>query len=152
MTSPAPEPEASGVADLIFDAWNSHDAHALGSAFPVDGEFTDVLGHHAVGPEAIEQLHAMPFARLFAKAELTLRGVRVRHLAPELAAVHADWAMEGHTTPQGDPLPAREGSMHIVTTLRDGRWLPLDVHNADYGATYANLRDRDRSGNFRGQD
>ena len=141
MSTAVPEPEPSSVAELIFRAWNSHEAHAFASIFPADAEFTAVLGHHAVGPEAIAELHVMPFARLFAAAELSLCGVRTRLLTPGLASVHADWSMEGHTTPHGDPLPGREGSMHIIAALRDGRWLPLIVHNADHGDTYAPFRD-----------
>lgn len=152
MSTAVPEPEPSSVAELIFRAWNSHDAHTFDSLFPADAEFTDVLGHHAVGPEAIARLHVMAFARLFAAAELTLHGVRTRRLTPGLASVHADWSMEGHGTPQGVPLPHREGAMHIITELRDGCWLPLELHNADYGAPHESLRDAASLRELRGQD
>jgi hypothetical protein len=147
VSNSAPETEPSGAAELVCSVWNSHDAHALGAVFPADGEFTDVLGHHAVGPEAIGRLHVIPFARLFAAAELTLPAVRVRRLTPEI------WRRCTRTGPwrgtpyrRAIPLPLRQGARHIVVVVRDGRRLPLDAHNSDYGAAYAPIRDLESLG------
>lgn len=140
VVSTTPPSEPSSVVERFFNAWNSHDAHALGGVFPADGEFTTVLGHHAVGPDAIAELHVMPFARLFADAELSCTDVRTRYLGPGLASVDADWSMKGHTNPRGEPLPGREGSLHLIAARRDNRWQPLVAHNLDYGDTYTPMR------------
>lgn len=135
-----PRPTPAEMTEHLFARWNAKDAGAFGAFFPEDGEFNDVIGQHAEGPQEIARMHTPAFARLFAQAELTCTSVRVRELAEGLASVDAAWRMTGQVSPVGDPLPAREGNMHLIAVRRDGGWLPLTVHNLDFGGVYESVR------------
>lgn len=132
-TSATPQDAATD----LFAAWNTKDPRAFGAVFAPDAEFTDVVGNHARGRDAIAELHVFPFEKLFADATLTLIDVRDRDLTAGLSSLDAAWVVTGRTSPTGEPLPERTGVMHIVAAERDQAWVPLIVHNVDLSAARA---------------
>lgn len=120
----------------LFANWNTHDPNTFAETFSEDAEFTDIMGNTAKGRDAIAEQHVKPFGMLFQKAVLSLTNLSVKQLTDEVVSASAHWAMLGHVSPQGEPLPERRGILHVVLVWRDKAWYPEVVHNTDHTGTY----------------
>ncbi|MFB9994774.1 SgcJ/EcaC family oxidoreductase [Deinococcus oregonensis] len=125
------------VIHHLVDQWKTLDPQRFSASFAADAEFTDVIGNTARGRAAIAELHVMPFTKLFKDAIIEVGQVSVKFVTSDVASVGVHWRMHGHRSFQGESLPPRQGFLHVVVTLQDGKWWPVVVHNADHTATYS---------------
>ncbi len=129
----------------FVDAWNAKDLTRFGSLFAENAEFTDVVGQTAIGKEAIIEQHVFPFQRVMKQATLELKEGYARRLTDDLVIVSAKWKVTGSLTPDGKPLPDRNGVLQIIFRKEMAEYPILLVHNADNALPY------DRQARFMGK-
>jgi uncharacterized protein (TIGR02246 family) len=131
---PASADEANGTAEdkeaiaksaeAFVEAFHKGDAEAVAAFWAPDGDFTDQIGRHVKGREAI----AKALKKLFAD----YKGLKVRTDSESLRFVTPDVAVEDGTTevvaPEGGP-PSR-ARYTIVHVKKNGKWLLSSVRNA----------------------
>ena len=103
------------------EAWNRHDAKAYAELFTEDGDVVNVVGWWWKGRAEIASKLEAAFAHVFRESTLTIAGVDVRFLTPEIAIAHVRWTMTGAKTPPTIPEP-REGIQTQVLRKTAGRW------------------------------
>lgn len=111
-------------------AWNRHDAAAYAALFTEDGDVVNVAGWWWRGRAEIEAKLAGAFAYTFRESTLTITGVDVRFLTPDVAVAHVRWTMTGQRMPPGMPDPGR-GIQLQVLTRRGGRWSIASFQNTN---------------------
>jgi uncharacterized protein (TIGR02246 family) len=111
-------------------AWNRHDAAAYAALFTEDGDVVNVVGWWWKGRAEIASRLTAAFAYTFGASTLTITGVDVRFLAPDVAVAHVRWTMAGQRMPPGMPDPGR-GIQLQVLTRHDGRWLIASFQNTN---------------------
>lgn len=126
-----PITEVTQVVRAFADFWNRHDMHAFGELFDPDAEFVNVVGLWWKGREEIRKAHELTHATLFRHSRLTLSDVAVRFPVDGLAISRARWVLEGHDSPEGTPLPAREGILLNVLRRGSKGWSIIDSQNTD---------------------
>jgi uncharacterized protein (TIGR02246 family) len=119
------------VVRAVVEAWNVHDAGAFAAAFEDEADFTNVLGMHASGREAIERFHAATFETRFRESRLTATDTTVRLIRDDVAAVDVHWEMIGARDPHDNELPPRRGILNLVVTRNDDAWAIAVMHNMD---------------------
>ncbi|WP_243318950.1 YybH family protein [Geothrix paludis] len=126
--------EAAAVTRVIesFAAcWNRHDMNAFGALFSADAEFVNVVGLWWKGRAEIQAAHEFTHQTLFRDSRLTIGEVFTRFPAPHLAIARCRWKLEGHVTPDGAPLPERNGILLNVLRQEGGGWFIIDSQNTD---------------------
>jgi len=111
-------------------AWNRHDAAAYAALFTEDGDVVNVVVWWWKGRAEIASRLMGAFAYTFGESTLTITGVDVRFLAPDVAIAHVRWTMAGQRMPPGMPDPGR-GIQLQVLTRHDGRWLIASFQNTN---------------------
>ena len=124
------EAEIRNVQARQAEAWNRHDARAYADLFAEDGDVVNVVGWWWKGRAEIESKLQAAFAHVFRESALTIAGVDVRFLTPEIAIAHVRWTMTGAKTPPGIPEP-REGIQTQVLRKTAGRWLIAAFQNTN---------------------
>jgi uncharacterized protein (TIGR02246 family) len=127
-------PDERGIEEItqsFLDSWNNHDVKMFAELFAHDADFTNVIGTTVHGREEIETLHAPRFKTIFAESRQTLEEVKIRWLAPELAAVELRLSLEGAKDEHGAIRPTRRASLLLIEGLRDARWEILVAHNTE---------------------
>jgi uncharacterized protein (TIGR02246 family) len=117
--------------------WNRHDAKEFAELFVDDGEWTDVLGKHVQGKEQIEKLHEYPFNTVLKDAILTILSIRNRFITKDIFAIDVEWKTTGNKTPDGKPIPDRNGLLDLIVTLEVGSTRIILGHNVDYTTAYS---------------
>ena len=87
------------------EAWNRHDAKAYAALFTEDGDLVNVVGWWWKGRPQTEQKLTDAYMFVFRESTLTVNGVQVKFLTPDIAVAHVHWSMVGAKTPQGLPEP-----------------------------------------------
>ncbi|MGI0000997.1 MAG: SgcJ/EcaC family oxidoreductase [Nitrososphaeraceae archaeon] len=118
-------------------AWNRHDAEEFAELFVDDGEWTDVLGQRVKRKEQIEKLHEYPFKSVLKDATLTIISIRNRFITKDIFAIDVEWKTTGNKTPDGKPIPDRNGLLDLVVTLEGGSTRIILGHNVDYTTAYS---------------
>ena len=121
------EPDAvESLYRQLLDAWNSRDAHAMGSLYSSQGSQVGFDGSPANGPAEIEALLAPifkdhPTARYVAKVR------EVRMLGPDVALLRGVAGM----VPPGkqELMPERNAIQTLVASRTAGRWRVEMFHN-----------------------
>ena len=126
-----PIAEVTEVARAFADCWNRHDAKALAGLFAPDAEFVNVVGLWWHGREAIEKAHEFTHATLFRNSTLTIADVSVRFPVENVAIARTRWVLEGHVSPDGKSLPARNGILVSVLLHAPAGWSIIDSQNTD---------------------
>jgi uncharacterized protein (TIGR02246 family) len=87
----------------FVDAWNKHDAKALGALFAEDGDAINPHGRHASGRAEVEKMFAEEHGGQGALRESTVSVERetVRFPAPGIAVSDADITVTGIVMPDG---------------------------------------------------
>ena len=96
------------------DAFNQHDAHALGGLFADEGDFTNMRGSSKHGRNDIEQNEGNLFAGGLTNSHRTDTMKSIRFLTPEIAQLDADWEMTGTKSADGSDSPPRKGLLDWV--------------------------------------
>jgi uncharacterized protein (TIGR02246 family) len=112
-------------------AWNAHDMTRFGALFAEDAEFVNVVGLWWHGRAQIQAAHAHTHATLFCASRVELAALTVRWPQPQLALARCRWELTGHVSPDGAPLPRRDGILVTVVQAHAGRWLIIDAQNAE---------------------
>ena len=112
------------------EAWNRHDAAAYAALFTEDGDVVNVAGWWWKGRAEIEARLTAAFAYVFRESTLTITGVEVRFLAPDVAIARVRWTMTGQRMPPGMPDPG-QGIQLQVLTRRAGRWSIASFQNTN---------------------
>ncbi len=132
------EQAVARVVDKLFQVFQELNAKAYGELFWPDGEFTNVFGMVAVGPEMVESFHAPLFADprtegmpSFVHCELKKLDTRVRMLRSDIGLADVKWRMTGAIAPNGQPWGERLGLINMVVTREGDTWNIAALHNMD---------------------
>lgn len=131
----ASEADAAAVKQVVAsydDAFNQHDAHAVGALFADEGDFTNMRGASRHGRKDIEQNYGNLFSGVLKTSHRTDTVKNVRFLTPEMAEVDADWEMTGTRGADGSESPARKGYLDWVVAKVNGQWLITVFHEAEF--------------------
>jgi uncharacterized protein (TIGR02246 family) len=118
--------------------WNGHDAHAMCGSLADDVEWISWRGDVSHSRKQVEDQHATLFAGLYKNTHRTDTVKSVRFLTPELASVDNYWTMTGAKTREGADWPYREGYVNYLMAKRNGRWVIIVSHTADFNAKVPN--------------
>ena len=127
--------DSSAVKQLVAaydDAFNRHDAHAVGALFAEEGDFTNMRGASRHGRGDIEQNYGNLFAGGLKNSHRTDTVKSVRFLTPDLAQMDADWEMTGTKAADGSDNPARKGLLNWAVEKVNGQWLIVVFHESEY--------------------
>jgi uncharacterized protein (TIGR02246 family) len=117
------------------NGWNTHDAHAMCSSLADDVEWVNWRGEPLGTRQAVEDEHARLFADLYKNTHRTDVVKSIKYLGPELAVVDDYWTMTGARKRDGSEWPYRAGYANWVLAKRNGRWIVVVSHTADFNAT-----------------
>jgi uncharacterized protein (TIGR02246 family) len=120
------------IPRAFVEAWNRRDADGIAALFDEDAEFVNVTGLWWHDREAIRRAHAYGLSRIFDRSTLRLGVVRVKHLADDIAVVHARMMLSGQTPAAGVAAPGTRTniSSFVVHRTPDG-WRCASAHNTD---------------------
>jgi uncharacterized protein (TIGR02246 family) len=119
------------LIESFQNAWENHDANALGALFVEEAEFINVFGEHLHGRQQIVTEHAMTFSNTLRQSTIVFRQVSSRPLSESMVLVHAEWTMHNQLNPSGGVFPPPNGIMTIIA-IRDKADTSqiLSLHNA----------------------
>ena len=121
--------EVLAAIDDMIATWNRKDPEALAAMFAADADFTDALGHTAVGRPAIAAQYQRPFAGPLRYATLTADHVAARTLGADAVVARLSWTLAGARGPDDLALPALRGTMQVVLLRGDARWHIASILN-----------------------
>jgi uncharacterized protein (TIGR02246 family) len=114
------------------DAFNKHDAHAVGALFADEGDFTNMRGASKHGRKDIEQNYGNLFNGGLKTAHRTDTLKNIKFITPEVAEMDADWEMTGTKAADGSDNPPRKGGLDWVIAKVSGQWLIVVFHESEY--------------------
>jgi len=131
----APKEADSAAIKMLLskftDAFNRHDAAAMGALFAEDADFTNLRGASLHGHEKIQANFVTLFKGILKDAKRTDSARDIRLLTPTLAAIDSDDTIDGSLAPDGKPNPLRKGLMSWIATKQGGMWHILIFHEQD---------------------
>jgi uncharacterized protein (TIGR02246 family) len=117
------------------DGWNTHDAHAMCASLADDVQWVNWRGEALGTRQGVEDEHTKLFSDLYKNSHRTDTVKSIRYLNPELAVVDDYWTMTGARKRDGSDWPYRAGYSNFVMAKRNGRWIVIVSHTADFNAT-----------------
>lgn len=123
--------EVNTIANAFAECWNRHDMNAFAALFAADAQFVNVVGLWWRGRDEIRKAHEFTHATMFRNSRLTISETDIRFPADTIAIARSRWRLEGHVSPEGQPLPARTGILVHVLAHTSGTWLIVDSQNTD---------------------
>ena len=123
--------EVNGVVKAFAQAWNKHDMNAFAALFAADAEFVNVVGLWWKGRPEIKGAHEFTHQTMFRNSTLSINEISTRFPVAEIAIARCRWTLEGHVTPEGAPLPPRNGVLVNTLHREEGKWLIIDSQNTD---------------------
>jgi len=139
----AAKPADSGSADEaaikqvvagFSDGWNSHDAHSMCMGLADDVQWVNWRAEAVHTRKEVEDEHAKLFSGLYKDTHRTDTVKSIRYFTPELASVDNYWSMTGAKTREGADWPYREGYVNYLMAKRNGHWIIIVSHTADFNA------------------
>ena len=131
----AEEAAIKQVVAGFSNGWNTHDAHAMCVSLAEDVEWVSWRGEVMHTRKGVEDQHAGLFAGLYKDTHRTDTVKAIRFLGPDLVSVDNYWSMTGAKKRDGSDWPYREGYVNYLMAKRDGRWVIIVSHTADFNAT-----------------
>lgn len=116
------------------NGWNSHDAHAMCLSLADDVRWVSWRGEVYSSREEVESAHAKLFADLYKNTHRTDEVKSVQFISPDTASVDDYWSMTGARTREGADWPYRAGYASFLMSRRNGRWIVVAAHTADFNA------------------
>jgi uncharacterized protein (TIGR02246 family) len=114
----------------FINAWNAHDAKALGQLFTEDGDFVGVGGTLWHGRTEIARVHAGQFAGRYDQSRFALEGAPgIAFLKPNVALVHWQWTISGVRKANGEVISPYKGIFTWVVVNRNGSWCVRAAQN-----------------------
>jgi uncharacterized protein (TIGR02246 family) len=142
QTGAKPNPDNAADYDAIkqvvagfSDGWNNHDAHAMCASVADDVEWASWRGEVFNSRQEVEDQHAKLFAGFYKNSHRTDTVKSIRYLTPDLVSVDNFWSMTGARKRDGSDWPYRAGYVNFLMARRDGRWVIIISHTADFNAT-----------------
>jgi uncharacterized protein (TIGR02246 family) len=126
-----PEEAIRALAAAFESAWNAHDMKAFGQLLTEDVDWVNVDAGHGKGRDPVEQGHARVHAGKFKDSVITVKGVEVALLKPDVALVYVTWGIRGDRNNDGTPREPREGLFTWVTVKDGGAWKIRASHNTN---------------------
>lgn len=127
-----PEEANRALASAFEKAWNTHDMDvAYRKLLTVDVDWVNVDGYRGTGIEPVVQGHVRVHAAKFKESVLTINGVSVALLKPDMAIIHVSWGMRGDRDNDGTPRQPREGLFTWVTVKDGNAWKIRASHNSN---------------------
>jgi uncharacterized protein (TIGR02246 family) len=123
------------VVARFSNGWNTHDAHSMCASLADDVEWVNWRGEPLGTRQAVEEEHARLFADLYKNTQRTDIVKSIRYINPELAVVDDYWTMTGARKRDGSEWPYRAGYYNFLMAKRNGRWIVIVSHAADFNAT-----------------
>jgi hypothetical protein len=68
---------------------------------------------------------------------LTILSIRNRFITKDIFAIDVEWKTTGNKTPDGIPIPDRNGLLDLTVTLEWGSTRIILGHNVDYTRAYS---------------
>jgi uncharacterized protein (TIGR02246 family) len=130
------------VVSGFSDGWNSHDAHSMCLSLAEDVQWVNWRGEVLHTRKDVEDQHATLFSGLYKNTHRTDTVKTIRYFTPELASVDNYWSMTGAKTRDGADWPYREGYVNYLMAKRNGHWVIIVSHTADFNAKGANSASR----------
>jgi uncharacterized protein (TIGR02246 family) len=116
------------------NGWNTHDAHAMCSSLADDVQWVSWRGDVSHSRKQVEDDHATLFAGLYKNSHRNDSVKAIHFLTPDLASVDNYWSMTGAKKRDGSDWPYRAGYVNFLMAKRDGRWVIVVSHTADFNA------------------
>ena len=129
--------EDAAIKQVIAEfskGWNSHDAHAMCVSLAEKLEWVNWRGEGLGTREAVEEEHAKLFADLYKNTQRIDEVKSINYVNPELAVVDDYWSMTGAKKRDGSDWPYRAGLYTFLMAKRNGRWVVIVSHAADFNA------------------
>jgi uncharacterized protein (TIGR02246 family) len=129
--------DETAVRQVVADfstGWNNHDAHAMCVSLADDVQWVNWRGEVLHSRHEVEEQHATLFAGLYKNTHRTDAMKSIRYFTPELASIDNYWTMTGAKTRDGADWPYREGYANYVMAKRNGHWVIIVSHTADFNA------------------
>jgi len=117
------------------NGWNTHDAHAMCVSLADDVQWVNWRGEELGTRQGVEDEHAKRFADLYKNSHRTDMVKTIKYLSPALAVVDDYWTMTGARKRDGSDWPYRAGYSNFLMAKRNGRWIVIVSHTADFNAT-----------------
>jgi uncharacterized protein (TIGR02246 family) len=131
----ADETAIKQVVAGFSNGWNAHDARTMCVSLADDVEWVSWRGEVLHTRKEVEDQHAGLFAGLYKETRRTDTVKAIRYLGPDLVSVDNYWSMTGARKRDGSDWPYREGYVNYLMAKRDGRWVIIVSHTADFNAT-----------------
>ena len=125
LASESEEQAVRETSRQLIEAFNQHDAKAIGQLWTDDGDYVDETGTVTSGREAIVEEFEGYFARNKGRT-LRVYVDSIRFITPEVAIV--DGTSEVDPPPEGAPVIGRYTSFRVK---REGKWLLAAVRESD---------------------
>jgi uncharacterized protein (TIGR02246 family) len=129
------EADSTAVKQVVAaydDAFNQHDAHAVGALFAEEGDFTNMRGAGKHGRKDIEQNYGNLFNGGLKASHRTDTVKTIRFLTPEIAQIDASWEMTGTKAADGTEIPVRKGGLDWIVAKVKGQWLIVVFHESEF--------------------
>jgi uncharacterized protein (TIGR02246 family) len=130
----ADEAAIKQVVAGFSEGWNSHDAHSMCLSLADDVQWVNWRGEAVHSRKEVEDEHATLFSGLYKDTHRTDTVKGIRTLAPDLVSVDNYWTMTGAKRRDGSDWPYREGYVNYLMAKRNGRWIIIVSHTADFNA------------------
>ncbi|MGH9681954.1 MAG: SgcJ/EcaC family oxidoreductase [Candidatus Acidiferrales bacterium] len=116
------------------NGWNVHDAHAMCASLADNVEWVNWRGESVHSRKEVEETHVEVFAKFYMNSHRTDTVKTIRRLAPGLVSVDNYWTMTGAKKRDGSDWPYRAGYVNFLMAKRNGRWVIIVAHTADFNA------------------
>jgi uncharacterized protein (TIGR02246 family) len=117
------------------NGWNTHDAHSMCASLADDVDWVNWRGEELGTRQGVEDEHTKLFADLYKNSHRVDTVKSIRYVNPELAVVDDYWTMTGARKRDGSDWPYRAGYSNFLMAKRNGRWIVIVSHTADFNAT-----------------
>jgi len=137
LAAPKDSGDDAAVKEVVAgfsNGWNSHDAHAMCLSLADDVRWVSWRGEVYSSREEVESAHAKLFADLYKNTHRTDEVKSVQFISPDTASVDDYWSMTGARTREGADWPYRAGYASFLMSRRNGRWIVVAAHTADFNA------------------
>src|SRR5690349_21118440 len=128
----------AAIKDVVAgfsNGWNKHDEHEMYASLADNVQWVNWRGEPLNSRQGVEDEHAKLFADLYKKSHRVDTVKSNRYLSPELAVVDDYWTMTGARKRDGSDWPYRAGYSNFLMAKRNGRWIVIVSHTADFNAT-----------------
>ena len=130
----ADEAAIKQVVASFSNGWNTHDAHSMCMSLADDVQWVNWRGEVSHSRKEVEDEHAKLFSGLYKDSHRSDTVKAIHNLAPELVSVDNYWSMTGAKRRDGSDWPYREGYVNYLMAKRDGHWVIVISHTADFNA------------------